>query len=486
MRWWDCYGCFSPDVQCRVYPDVRQVVLHYRKLRGVTRAELAQRLDLTANAVCRMEQYGEGLSKISRLRQLQKLLDIPATLLGLCDPPALGEWWIAAGHAAFPAGDDGFPVPGAVVRQYRQCKGWKQADLADALGISELPIRQIESKNMNIDSLSRRRALQFLLNIPSVLLGLDALHTHSSHVVPTMSAAPILPSLEDIRCAQQSLWSGYYTGHGCGELQSAGHMLAQLRDALPDIPEAQQPLYLEQISLLYQAAGNVVLASGSESAVLSYMNPGIEYARLSGDVDLLSTALGRRAAALYELGEQEKAEKSIREALFVSSAKEKVKRYPVASRVLSLSAQDRQDRYEVEKMLSSIVVNDRYQNGVDPNIILWCRAQVYISLAGNAPNRSILLRQASALLDRAEAGAPDTIRRRLIIKLEQARTYLGLREYDLATVLAIEVLSLMRQIRSVLYLPQISAIYQKLTRSSYATSSQVGRLGLLLFEAGML
>ncbi|HEU5379655.1 MAG TPA: hypothetical protein VFV38_29885 [Ktedonobacteraceae bacterium] len=483
QRWWDCYGSFGPDARCISYPEPREVVVRYRKLRGVMRADLAQRLKLTANSVCRLELYGEGLSKVSRLRQLQTLLDIPAVLLGLVDPPGPGEWWIAAGYPAFPAGDDGFPVPGAVVHHYRNLKCWKQADLADALDISEGVVRMMEKRNMNIDSLARRRAIQFLLYIPPALLGLDAQHIHTVPAGPTtLSVAPVLPSLEDIQSAQQSLWTNYYTGHGHGELQVAGHMLAQLRNALPGTSEVQRSPYLEQISLLYQAAGNVVLANANTSLVLSYMNPGIEYARLSCNVDLLSTALGRRAAALYELGEQEKAEASIREALFAASPGERVKRYPVAARVFSVSATDNRDRYEVAKMIDSIVVNDRYQNGVDPNIILWCRAQVLTNLAQNAPNSSRLLRQAADLLDRAEGGAPDTLRRKLIIKLEQARVVLGLREYDMAAALAIEAFQLMRQIKSVLYLPQLSAIYQVLLRSSFSSSPLVGRLGLLFFE----
>jgi hypothetical protein len=263
-------------------------------------------------------------------------------------------------------------------------------------------------------------------------------------------------------------------------LSSVSQSLLQFKDAIPDLPEAQRASYLEQASLFYQAAGNVVLASADTPLVLSYMNTGVKLARLSENIDLLSTALGRRAAALYELGEQERAEKSIREALAVAPKKEQVFRYPVASRVLSVTASDKQDRQDIYRMLDSLTPNDRYNTGLASNIILWCRAQCLINMAQNAPNRSVLLRQAENLLDRAEASAPDTPRRWLIIKLAQARAALGLREYDLAATLAVEAFSLMKQLKSALYLPQFIEIYDTLQCSSYTSSPQVKRLGLLL------
>jgi hypothetical protein len=51
--------------------------------------------------------------------------------------------------------------------------------------------------------------------------------------------------------------------------------LLSWRDALPDLTTPLCNSYLEQISLLCQAAGNVVLASADAPQVLSYMNAGI-------------------------------------------------------------------------------------------------------------------------------------------------------------------------------------------------------------------
>lgn len=482
VNWWNSYGDFDAD-QSGQYPLPGQVVAHYRESSSLSREQVAARLGIGVKALYYAEHEGRGLDSISRLRQVGALLHIPLALLGLCSLPAGDRWWVSE-YGDLPAGSDGWPDVGAVIRFYRRRKGWVQADLADALGISNLGVINMERKHAGLGSLSRRRALKFVLSIPPILLGLDSVHGAPA-VVHAAAATSSLPALDDLRAAQQRLWSGYYVGDGQGQLQTFGSLLA-LNDALQSMPSTQRAAYIEQVSLLYQAAGNVVLQSAQKAVVLSYMDRGIEYARLSDDAGLLSTALGRRAAALYELGDLPGAEKSIREALAVASPGEQIKRYPVASRVLSCLAQDKSDRAEVFKMLDNVVVNDRYQNGVDANILLWCRGQVLLNLADNAPDRSRLLRQASELLDRAELTAPDTLRRRLIIKLSQARAYAGLREYEYAASTAAEAFELMKQMKSVLYLPQLAEIQHALSQSSFRGSPQVARLGLLLYEVGAL
>lgn len=479
MMWWSSYGNFEPD-QSGLYPRSGQVVAHYRERAGLSREQVAAHLSVVAKAVYYMEREGRGLDSISRLRQVGALLDIPLALLGLCSAPAGRAWWVYD-YEAFPAGDDGWPDAGAVVKWYRRAKKWTQRDLADGLGIQELGVRRME-KGAGLDSLARRRALRFLLGVPPLLLGLDGVNGAPSVLHPAAYAG--IPTLDDLRRKQERLWVGYYTGDGLNQLHTLNGSLVTLKDALSFVPSADRSAYLEQVSQLYQAAGNVSLALAQKPLVLSYMNVGIEYAQLFGDSFLLSTALGRRAAALYELGELAAAQKSVKDALDVASAHDRAKRYPVASRVLSCLARDRAARAQVFTMIDKVVVNDQYNKGDDPNVLLWCRAQVLLNLAEHAPDRARLLRQASELLDRAELTAPDTLRRRLIIKLEQSRAYAGLREYEYAIDCAIEAFRLMRQVKSVLYVPQLAQVYRAI--SSSLSSPQVAHLGLLLFQVGGL
>lgn len=478
-QWWNSYGDFEPD-QSGQYPLPGQVLAHYRERAGLSREQVSASLGVGAKAVYYAEHEGRGLDSIARMRQVGALLHIPLALLGLCSAPAGENWW-AVDYGQFLVGKDGWPDVGSVLHFYRRRRSWTQYDLADALGISNLGVINMERKHAGLDSITRRRALRFVLGIPALLLGLDGVHGAPA-LVHAASVASTLPTLSDLQLAQSRLWNSYYTGD-VEQLQKVSSLLT-LKDALTSMSTAQRAAYLEQASLLAQAAGNLALQSARQPVILSHMDAGIDYARLSDDSSLLSTALGRRAAALYELGDLPGAHKSIREALSVASPSEQAKRYPVATRVLSCLAQDLSDRQEVFQMLDKIVVNDRYQNGVDSNIILWCRGQVLLNLADNAPDRSKLLRQASELLDRAELGAPDTLRRKLIIKLAQARAYLGLRELEYSVDSAIEAFGLMKQVKSVLYLSHLSDIYHSLMHTSYAGSPQVARLGLLLFQVG--
>ncbi len=88
-------------------------------------------------------------------------------------------------HPKFELDTEGFPLPGPVIRYYRQhmtytdkegrVKIWTQADLAKTLRISEWSVRMMETKNQGLDSIERRRTLAKLLNIPPVLLGLASI-----------------------------------------------------------------------------------------------------------------------------------------------------------------------------------------------------------------------------------------------------------------------------------------------------------------------
>lgn len=82
---------------------------------------------------------------------------------------------------AFPSfylGPDGFPLPGQVIRHYRQKKlkengkAWTQRDLALKLGKQELAIREMELRDTGLQDIARRRFLAELLAIPPELLGL--------------------------------------------------------------------------------------------------------------------------------------------------------------------------------------------------------------------------------------------------------------------------------------------------------------------------
>src|SRR5215470_13345686 len=85
----------------------------------------------------------------------------------------------SAGLPKFPLDDYGFPQPGVVIRYFRERmkyidpedhkeKHWRQIDLAERLGVSEVTIRLMETKSNSLDSIERRRVLADILKIPPV------------------------------------------------------------------------------------------------------------------------------------------------------------------------------------------------------------------------------------------------------------------------------------------------------------------------------
>lgn len=87
------------------------------------------------------------------------------------------------------------------------------------------------------------------------------------------------------------------------------------------------------------------------------------------------------------------------------------------------------------------------------------------------------------LLDLPEPGLD---RRSLYIKLALSQAFLGLGELDQAALLAVEILPLVDKMKSILYLPQLAAIYRRLSKSKLRGDPNVARLGLYLHAHGAL
>jgi len=89
------------------------------------------------------------------------------------------HWWIKEGYYSFPVGNDGYPHSGSVIQYYRirkivDGKPLRQCDVARILHISERSVWAMEHMNEGLDSFHRRMELALLLDIPPVLLKLDA------------------------------------------------------------------------------------------------------------------------------------------------------------------------------------------------------------------------------------------------------------------------------------------------------------------------
>jgi hypothetical protein len=126
------------------------------------------------------------LHSLLRRKTLCEKLEIPPPLLR---PDALhrqdSDWLAKAGYPSFKLGMNGYPRSGEVARHYRRLmskegrKRWSQTDMGNILGmyenekpLSEKAVREMEKKDIGLDSITRREALVTILSYTSRATGI--------------------------------------------------------------------------------------------------------------------------------------------------------------------------------------------------------------------------------------------------------------------------------------------------------------------------
>lgn len=489
LYWWMSYGKFVPDASGQ-YPQASQVMAQYRECAGMSCKELAARLGMSQDAVYKAEREGRGLESIARRRQLCVVLQIPHSLLGICAASSEARWWERE-YERWPEGADGWPEVGAVMRWYRRAKDWTQMQLAEALSVQELTVRNMEKRNLGLDSITRRRAVGFLLGIPALLLGLDEGHM-SSQIMPVVSPRLVssaqYPSLETAQALQARLWSGYYKDHLQEKIPQVQMLLARINDVLLQVPEVERPGWLEVQSLGYQWLGNVLRDSVDPRLVLGYNQKAVELARQTGNADLLSIASIRQMESAYHLGLNEEAVKYAQVSTQIQEPDPVLRsgRAIASARVLALVVGDQADRVQVLRLVEQCQTpGNSYNINNTPEVYTLRHAEILLNLSSSARDRSRLLSHASDLLERIDPSQFD-VRRHVEVLLAHARVALARKEYDQATIYALDAWPLVSELQNWRHLPKFTEIYRALLQSSYAGSPQVARLGLLLFEVGAL
>lgn len=483
--WWSSYGCFEAETnQC--YPQARQVVAQYRSLCGLSREQVASQLGIGAKAFYYAEYEGRGLDSITRLRELRTVLDIPPALLGLAEAPDAPGWWVRD-YEPWLAGADGWPDVAAVIRCYRRAKGWTQSDLALALGVTELTVTNMEH-NKGLDSLTRRRALRFLLSIPPLLLGLDAEH-YVKEYGGTLLGSRALPSPELIgsfRSSASAVLTSYYSSHAQDRVAETLAWLQEAREVRAMVRGKQRVQMLEVESLGYQALANIEREHASDTVVFGYANRAVQLARDSNSPDVLAIALIRRAETAVDRGYIDLAHRSMNEALLqpISDAALLLARPASASAVLAAGVSDEQGRTKIFALIdqarpASLATPDTFSMHLDKDIVKIHQARALNRLTMHAPQlqaRDLLRRSADLLID----VYPQTPRRSIMAKLALSQALIGLNELEGAALLATETLPLMDEIKSVLYLPQLAGLHASLQKGKLRNDPLVLRLGLYL------
>ncbi len=351
----------------------------------------------------------------------------------------------------------------------------------------------MENSGSSLDALSRRRALRFLLAIPPVLFGLDSEHIAKEFggALRNSAKGPAPELITAFRASADALFTGYYVGHAQNQVESTLSWLQEGREVRKTARGCQRSEILEIESLGYEALSNITHPMyGDDPVVFGYANRAVRLARDSGNAEALSVALTRRADKALD-GFIDLAQHSVDEALQlpVQDEHERVAQVIVAMRVFAAGASDEQDRKRVLDLINqahpALSGPDTFHRRCDHDIVVIRQSEALNLLAAHAPQaqaRDLLRRSSDLLLDLS----PEIARRALPAKLALAQAYLGLGELDYAVTFATEMLALMNQLKSIIYLPQLAQIYHALHKSKLRHDPQVARIGLYLHERGAL
>lgn len=220
------------------------------------------------------------------------------------------EWWRIYGP--FEVGLQGMPHIGHMIRWYREQKGWKVDDLAQALGISKTRTYELEEDIRMPKDLSRREILAKLLSIPPILLNIPSLE-----IVPLNGVFRVLDreSMERYENILSLCWHAYYTSGAHLALALVMQCIHELERSLLMTSGVafDQLLALKCRFLQLQA---VITRDQLEVPLSLRVNDeAIGIARHLGNPDLLAAALFRRARTFLQEQDYAAAARDIDEAL---------------------------------------------------------------------------------------------------------------------------------------------------------------------------
>lgn len=491
------------------YPVPGLVLKHWRDSQRWTRQHVGQLVGLSAVMIGVMEHQQSGWDSIARRRLFVTRLDIPPYLLGLdpvhgsiATPPG---WWINEGYYPFVAAegnDCGYPNPGKVVKYYRERiihtrtgKPWTQSDLGEVLSVSDVMVRNMENHNHSLDSITRRRFLARLLEIPPVLLGLDSLHIltqeQSETIAVTKSSRTVgleTMTLEQYRIFLSLFWELSFTSQAQDKLGDIFQLMKQLKARCFQGDERQRRQSKELLFHYHQFVAVVTNDQRQYHTVLYHLNQAMQLAQELQDQQLTEVALLRRGWAYIELKDYSRAIADLERASRCTIPKLRGLILLGSSHAHAQVVQDGTDRLAVMHRLdeaASIVRRGIFEH--DEHFLDLAPDVYHIDRAG-----ALLILQrpcdASEALESIELAArdvsPDRTRRHARLNIYKANIYAQQGDYPHATVLALSALPVMKAVKSTINIERIGQLYEQLHSSSYGDSTDVAQLGRELLIKG--
>lgn len=406
---------------------------------------------------------------------------------------------IQANFPQFESGADGYPVPGKVIRYYREKlvytdrngkrKHWTQADLARQLGLTEIMVNFMENKNQGLDSIERRRALAALLKIPPVLLGLgtlDQIELTFKSVKPALQGTNAI-SPDTIQFYQDTL--GTYKQQYHNGMSYA--IISEVEVAAKYIEQATKKLMSDSKSILYVLWQYEILCAniyGNDmhdwNMAFRHIDNAKDVAVCLDDKDLLAASLCRSAMLRYRQGRLGLARIDIDAASMYSRGAFPQTRGIILSKQGCIYSDT--DLSDTGIIIVQKLFNDaeKYINVPSEIVNMPFKKDDYLldktqALMHTRPAKAL------ELLDDAEQYIQSVGRKHMVyLDIKRSTCYIQQRspEYEYATSLLLMAAEASRGQRVARNTSHIQKLYNKLVMSSYGNSPEVAELGLALRE----
>jgi len=406
----------------------------------------------------------------------------------------------------FEIGSDGYPLPGKVVKYYREQmtyvdregreKHWTQADLARVLGLQETMVNLMEKHDKGLDSIERRRTLSTILRIPPVLLGLGSLDQIVEIVTGQEQNAnkPIRTNITiyDIKKYQDTFKVYdflFAEGLTYRNMAAIEHAIKRIRTDLACTSiESRRDL----LKVLYDFELLCAKIYGSDFTnwrkTFEHIDNAVEIATLLDDRDLQAVSLYYSSEYHYRQGKLGLARVNIDGALLYSKGALPQTRAAIYAQDAMLRISDTsssqilisEKMYEGSERLSVIKTDNKSLKFGKGSFFIY---RAYALIEMNRPVKAL------EYLDDAERSInPSKKRLLLYLETERARCYIQKKkpEYEQATIVLKRAIATSRNIYVGQNIRRIEKLYLKLKGSSYGNSPDIVELGQEIQELKLI
>jgi len=301
---WARFGLPSPvEMGTDGFPSPGKVVRWYRAQKKQTDAtwtqkRLAQELCLTERAVCYLESHDVGFDSISLRRRLAIVFTIPPLLFGLSSLTDETD-------------------PGQIIKQHRKMKPKShplrsQKGLARALSLTEKAVRDMEKRNIGLDSIARRRVLSHLLAIPSTALGILTLEDillqqhQAALTIPPIGATREKEAAFDLAVYTdrlKTLWNRNHAHTAQDRLVQIAADMADLVTALPYVRGDDEKEMRAVLCRYHHLYAHILRDQGRYDAAIAELEKAVILAERAENLPLSAVTLLRIGSVLRDRGD---------------------------------------------------------------------------------------------------------------------------------------------------------------------------------------